>query len=284
MTKPLNINFMKQAANKVRAEGLDVLPWVVGRFYVVRRCYSFHRGILSRPQLPSGSTIFPTVNSTRAADAIRKDAVFRSVCLPAGHIVRLKEFAQSQTLTMRHGPTGFRYEDVKDGKLRDGRTVTLAQVNDIQHHPTAKSIAEDPIAIATMIKYLGYMPRTNIRMYWSFVTSASVEQRQHTGQTVQWHFDSDYYNFVFASYYLTPTDDNSGAHVMVVGSHREKPTRWLFGSVRKSDEEIESHYPQNRIVTLNGRAGEGFWQDSTCFHKALAPKYSDRLLLQIRYY
>lgn len=284
VTSP-KLKFAIQAAHKVRSEGLDVLPWVIGRFYVVRRFYSLQRRVLERdPLTPSGATIFPDINVAEAADAIRKEAVFRSARLPADYVLQLRQFAASQTLTMRNGPAGFRYEDVKDGKLNDGRKITLAQVDGIRDNLTAKAVAEDPVAKAVMRKYLGYTPRSQIRMYWSFVTSATVEERQHTGQTVEWHFDSDFYNFVFASYYLSDVDENSGAHVMVSGSHIDKPTAWLFGSVQRSDDAVRAHYPSSRVMLLEGKAGEGFWQDSSCFHKALPPKLRDRLLLQVRYY
>jgi hypothetical protein len=34
---------------------------------------------------------------------------------------------------------------------------------------------------------------------------------------------------------------------------------------------------------MEGRAGEGFFEDTLCFHKALAPAKRDRLMFQLRY-
>jgi hypothetical protein len=71
---------------------------------------------------------------------------------------------------------------------------------------------------------------------------------------------------------------------MVLGSHSEKPAGWLFGSARRSDDEIGAHYAPDRVQVIEGGPGQGFLQDSSCYHKALAPKEADRLMLHIRYY
>jgi hypothetical protein len=71
---------------------------------------------------------------------------------------------------------------------------------------------------------------------------------------------------------------------MVSGSHRSKPITWLFGSARNTDEAIESYYGKDNVVTLEGDPGTGFIEDTSCYHKALAPETADRLLLQVRYH
>jgi hypothetical protein len=199
-------------------------------------------------------------------------------------VAQLREFATSQHLFVKNGPRGFQYADVINGRLSDGQSVTLAQVAGITDHPLAQRIANDPVVMAAMTRYLGYTPKHEIRLYWSFVVDTTLEERRRTGQTVEYHFDCHSYNFAYAAYYLSDTDEDSGAHVMVIGSHREKPTAWLFGSVRQSDEAVNQLYPKNRIITITGKAGDGFWQDSSCYHKALPPKTASRLLLQVRYY
>src|SRR4051794_26661152 len=105
----------------MRSERLDVLPWIFGRFYVVRQLYRIQRKALSHsPSIPSRVTIFPTVNVKEAAEAIRKEAVFTRVRIPDDYVQQLRRFAMTQTLTMRHGPAGFQYDDVKNGRLSDG--------------------------------------------------------------------------------------------------------------------------------------------------------------------
>ena len=83
---------------------------------------------------------------------------------------------------------------------------------------------------------------------------------------------------------LVDVDAGVGAHVMVLGSHQDKPFRWVLGSARRADPSIEVHYGPERIKTITGPAGTGFIQDSSCYHKVLAPKAADRIMLHLRYY
>jgi hypothetical protein len=71
---------------------------------------------------------------------------------------------------------------------------------------------------------------------------------------------------------------------MICGSHRKKPLPWLFGSANQPDAPVESYYGSDKVLTIEGPAGTGFWQDSSCYHKALPPERGPRLLLQARYY
>jgi hypothetical protein len=71
---------------------------------------------------------------------------------------------------------------------------------------------------------------------------------------------------------------------MVSGSHRKKPVSWLFGSSRQTDAAIQSHYGSEKVLVIEGPPGTGFLQDSSCYHKALAPRSHNRLMLQIRYF
>lgn len=71
---------------------------------------------------------------------------------------------------------------------------------------------------------------------------------------------------------------------MVRGSHTRKPLTWLIGSARKSDAQIASRYTSSDVLTIEGPAGTGFLEDTSCYHKALPPLERMRLLLQIRYH
>jgi hypothetical protein len=97
-------------------------------------------------------------------------------------------------------------------------------------------------------------------------------KRKVATQTTEFHFDVHSYNFAYAAYYLLDTDRNNGAHVMITHSHKDKPTAWLFGSANQKDDVIYAHYPEDKVLIIEGMAGTGFWQDSSCYHKALPPE------------
>ncbi len=278
-------SFLTSAVGKMRRQGMGVLPYALGRFKTVRSIYSAQAHIFRGIQpTADAETIFPGHDPVKAAKAIRRDAVYLPVALPRSVVEQLKEIALTADLRS-HGVTRpFQYADVNHASLADGSPIAMAAVADFDAHPLAASIAQDPVAIAAISSYLGYTPqRANSRLFWSFAGELTVEQRRARSQTVDYHFDVHGYNFAYAAYYLTDTDRESGAHVMVVGSHSDKPATWLFGSVRQSDQRVEAYYGKDRVLCIEGPAGTGFWQDSSCYHKALAPVTHDRLLFQVRY-
>jgi hypothetical protein len=120
------------------------------------------------------------------------------------------------------------------------------------------------------------------RIWWSFATQASPEQHSKSGQT--FHYDIDGYRSVSYFFYLTDVDEDAGAHTYVRGSHRKKRLSHLL-SIRKSrsDCEIAAAYNPDDIRNICGSAGQGFAEDTFCFHKGLSPRLRDRLVLQVRF-
>jgi hypothetical protein len=138
--------------------------------------------------------------------------------------------------------------------------------------------------LAAVTEYLGYSPiGVHTRILHSPVVDGPIGARRSV-QTIDYHFDVHSYNFVYANFYLTDVEVTSGAHEMVLGSHVDKPTNWLFGTARRTDDEILAYYGPHRVKTIVGPAGTGFLQDSSCYHRVLAPSSRERLMLHIRYY
>jgi hypothetical protein len=119
-------------------------------------------------------------------------------------------------------------------------------------------------------------------LYWSFVCDATREDRLAQWQTLDYHFDVDGYSFIYANFYITPVDRDSGAHAYIRGSHKRKPSWMLLHSANQPDEVVLTHFGKESEVVVEGGVGCGFLEDASCYHKALAPKTRERLMLQIR--
>jgi hypothetical protein len=280
-------SFLSRAARRLRRDRTAVLPYALGRFHTVRRAYALQQRLFHGARaLPLEQSMFPEVDVAQAVDSIRANSVYQPVRLPSHVVKELRILAETSPLrSFDLEGREFFLNDVRDGHLSDGTVITWAHVKGIQDHPLANQIAFDPKALAVMGRYFGYTPsRADIWMFWSFAGGLTDEERRRAGQTIDYHFDVHSWNFAYAAYYLTDTDRNNGAHRMVCGSHRDKPLAWLFGSAKQPDAKVETHYPPGKVLTIEGPAGTGFWQDSSCYHKALAPKSGARLLLQARYY
>jgi hypothetical protein len=283
------MSFVKQALGRIRREGLKkMMPYALGRFHAVRTLYSAQsRALRGTKKQDLAKTIFPDVNVEKAVVDIKEKAVYLPVTLPADVVAELRKIAETADLEAisKGGKQFFHYADVKEAHLPNGELVLMGLVANAKQFPVTNRIAEDPVALSVMAGYLGYTPtRWEINLFWSFASDAALEARKIATQTTEFHFDVHSYNFAYAAYYVLDTDRNNGAHVMITGSHKDKPTAWLFGSANQKDDVVYAHYPKDRVLVIEGKAGTGFWQDSSCYHKALPPEKSERLLFQVRYF
>ena len=133
--------------------------------------------------------------------------------------------------------------------------------------------------------YLGHEPRTIVPLLsWSFASSmADDERRRLRHHVIDYHYDVEGYNFVYASFYITDCDRLSGAHVMMRRSHKRKPLRMLLGSAQASEESVYREFGRENELIIEGPAGTGFVQDTSCYHRASPPSRGDRLMLAIRF-
>jgi hypothetical protein len=265
------------------------LSYALGRFTHVRRLYGTARGLGQRlgfdPSEATGVVLFQGTDVEAMVRSLRARSVYVTPPLPHGIVSEIRRFAAASDCRRQGRPPTFKASDVAGGRLPTGELAVLADVVDADRNEAVRAVVDEPSVIRVASRYLGYTPtRHRARLIWSFVCDASNEVRESEGQTVTYHFDVENYNFVYANYYLTDVDARGGAHTMVVGTHDDKPLAWLLSSARRSDDEILKHYGADRELTLVGAAGFGFIQDSSCYHRALAPIDRARLMLQIRYF
>ena len=149
----------------------------------------------------------------------------------------------------------------------------------------ANDISRDQIILEIVESYLGNINKIDTKVQWSPVCNASDEWREYNKQTVTFHYDVHDLNFVYIFFYLTECDRNSGAHELIRGSHLNKKFfKHLIGSAKQKKEELEKDYSINDFAVIEGSAGYGFIEDTSCYHRALKPINKPRLSLQFRYH
>jgi hypothetical protein len=266
--------------------------YYLGRFQTVRRTVSALAGAKSRLrgiQLAATGDVsaspFAHLDPLVAVAQLKRDAYAPGFDLPADMVSEIATFARTATCNAPKISGEFVYGDIVGGKHPSGTSVAMAYLNSPADCPAIARLKDDPVLAAVVQRYLGFLPeRKDVRLYWSFAGDISSETRRTLFQTIDYHFDVHDYNFCYAHFYITDTDRGSGAHVLVRGSHRRKPFSWLLGSARKSDAQIASYYDPQDILLVEAPGGYGFLEDTSCYHKALAPVERDRLLLQISYH
>ncbi len=285
----MDVGFAKNILTGLRRRSLaDTLSYTLGRFHGVRRAYGLGLGMLQRRQLRADMrdevSVFDRFPISPAVEAIQRTALFAGLRLPANVVDELTAYAKATPLRPPTKTYTFAYQDVRGGKLPNGDPAILAVVVGADQHPLVRRIAEDPQVREVVSRYLGYEPKSlDIRLMWSFVCSIADETRAAASQTIDYHFDVHDYNFIYANYYISDCDARSGAHAMILTSHRDKPISWLLGSVRQGREAIRRYYGEENEFVIEGPAGTGFVQDASCYHRALAPIDRERLMLQVRY-
>ena len=244
-----------------RLRGGTLIPYTFGRFSIVRSSYSRVVGVLQSfgalERIDSaGPSIFGDLDVDEAAHCLRRDAVAVGLNIPTDTARELRDFAKNAPL--RHWRTRriFHASDVSEGRLPDGMPAVIAFVVGFNEQPAARRVAEDEGLLEVVGRHMGYAPqRVDVRALYSFAGDVSEPTRDFYGQTVRFHFDVKSLNFTYAFFYLDDVDDTTGAHEAVIGSHLDKPLRWLFASAFRDDEEIGAHYGQSRVKTIVGPAG-----------------------------
>jgi hypothetical protein len=279
---------LKSVADRIRKGDLQYL---LGRFKTVRIAYGGARRLMDRSvgheANGSATTLFGDVDVKRVIQTIREDAVFVGLELPAEIVAEIAAFGRSEPLYAGYDPAGpkFHYADVTRGRTPDGRPVPIGGIADPARCPAVQAIVNDPVLRAIVRGYLGHEPRKVMTILdWSFASDFSDEERRRLRHhVIDYHYDVGGFNFVYASFYITDTDRFGGAHVMMKRSHDKKPLRMLLGSAVASTIAVRRQYGIANEITIEGPAGTGFVQDTSCYHRATAPTRTDRLMLAVRF-
>ena len=263
-----------------------------GRFYWFRKAYSLTKrgsqapdALTDRPlPLSSNPDLFEDVSPGHCVNRLKDAGVSFGLSLPEALVQEIYEFAVNADCSRPGRDECFLIREIQEGYLANGDPVVQADVRDVSPCPIIEAISRHPKLLAVVRGYVGYTPRRVVtRLFWSMVCSHSDELRRQLYQPIDFHYDVDGYNTLNAYFYLTDTDERSGAHVVVEKSHRRKPASLKLWTRFHSDKVILKTYGKAAPMVIKGDRGFGFIVDPTCFHKILPPVDDRRLILQIRY-
>jgi hypothetical protein len=244
-------------------------------------CDNYEQNYKSINNYTTGS-ILTDVSSDQHVQSISKSSYSTDLRLSSALLTELLSAATTLPLVIKGHTNTFTLQELKSNGM-DLR-VTLATVFNSSDLKSIQKIAADQEILEVVTAYLGFQPKeVSSWLFWSFVNNTSPLQREANGQTVHFHYDVHGYNFMYVNFYLLDTDANNGAHTLISGSHCQKKLAHLLGSACLSDEAAVRFYGEDRVTVISGKAGTGFFEDTSCFHKALPPQQGDRLMLQLRY-
>jgi hypothetical protein len=276
--------------------------YILGRFHVVRQTHSFFQKMkqlvnstrslyignkfdsLTLALVENNNNIHFDYLNEEFASKVEKNAYSLGIKLDQKVVEKIVLHSKKSWLqTSSESKNAIKFDDI-DKKTDNKYNVAIGTVCDAYMISEIKSIALNSKLISVVNECLGYYPRyINTWLFWSFADTLSDEERRKQNQTIDFHYDVHGFNFLYVNFYLTNTDKNTGAHVLVKSSHTNKKVEFLLGSVRLRDAEVFNYYGKDNIITIEGNAGIGFIEDTSCYHKALSPIDGNRLMLQLRY-
>lgn len=246
--------------------------------------YKFHRNADDLSQ--KTSSVFPNIDVNAAVEAINHQSYVPGLNLPQDVVQEILDYAHSAPCyAERNSEVSFYYRDKEKAEASLGKPVRIGSYFNAEGCAAARRLETDPAILAISAKYLGAPPvHIASELWWSFPVEGTSMEQLKAAQV--FHYDLDDYRFIKFFFYLTDVDLNSGPHILIKGSHKNKKLFHQILGVRcasKPDEEIVNCYGAENLIAITGPAGLGFAEDATCFHKGMIPTQGKRLLLQIEF-
>ncbi|MBF2004236.1 MAG: phytanoyl-CoA dioxygenase family protein [Chlorogloeopsis fritschii C42_A2020_084] len=263
----------------------------------MRKLARFHSGIninnyflrsrfknYKEPAKDERDSLFPELDIDEIVKQLKVNGFYLGLNLPKNIVAEIIDFAYSHPCYGHRKPwLGFYYHQKEQIKLKLGKKFVLASYfNTALHCPAIQKLRNDPVLLAISTKYLETQPVIQgNELWWSFTSQASNSEKKRAFQ--MFHYDIDDYNFLKFFFYLTDVDETSGAHICIRGSHNKKKFTHILFHKHETDKDIIDYYGKEQLVTICGKAGFGFVEDTLCFHKGTTPTAQDRLILQIEF-
>jgi hypothetical protein len=152
--------------------------------------------------------------------------------------------------------------------------------NTYKNCEAVKAIAHDPQILAVVKEYLGAEPiLLGTQIWWSYPHVDKDNNKLDT-HVYGYHYDIDDFKFIKLFFYLNDVDEETGPHVIISGTHRQKDA--FEKKNRRISEAVAIQRYKERIHVITGKAGSGFFEDTFAYHKGMNPSRR-RLLFQVQY-
>lgn len=215
------------------------------------------------------------------------DGYYQGIRLASEPLDTLLHFAKTHPCYGDRDPEiQFTIDQQKQVESELGRSFKIASYFDSHEScETFQKLKQDPLLRAIAAEYLGHEPKYHRgELMWSFPQAVTQEEKIALAQVL--HCDINDYKTVKFFFYLTEVDLESGPHVYVKGSHRNR-NLWhqLIGQSIASipDESLIQNYGEEHVVTACGPAGFGMVGDPYVLHRGITPSKRARLLLQLEF-
>ena len=264
------------------------LVFIFGRFNFIRYLYALRSRLK-----PSSTTASPTesmfaqIEPDRVVDTLNQNGIYTDFSLPPDILQGLLDQTKTQNcfaggdLNM-----GFKIEEKSEVDRIYDKPFYVARYFNISSGWTEISqLANDPKVREIADRYIGQQAKyTGASLFWTFPiqgTSQDADQQKFS----YFHYDLDDLASLRFCFYLTDVDAENGPHLCIRGSHLKKSFFDVlnFFTRIQPGEKLSKFYGLDKFITLQGKSGTGFIEDTFCFHKGIPPQSKPRLFLQLHF-
>lgn len=146
---------------------------------------------------------------------------------------------------------------------------------DVVRAPFLLELANSPAILDIVTSFLGCKPTLSyLAVWWSYHTDKGAQEAEN------FHRDVDDWRFLKLFIYLTDVNESAGPHVYVVESSTSNKLRQIR---RFEDAEVLAAFGKERVLTITGKAGQAFLEDTFGIHKGNPIQNGNRLIFQAVY-
>lgn len=264
------------------------LVFIFGRFNFIRYLYALRSRLkLSSTTASSTESLFTQIEPDRVVDTLNQDGIYTDFSLPSDILQGLLEQTKTQNCFAGGDPNmGFKIEEKSQvDRVYDKPFYVARYFNISSGWAEISQLANDPKVREIADRYIGQQAKyTGASLFWTFPirgTSQDADQQKFS----YFHYDLDDLASLRFCFYLTDVDAESGPHLCIRGSHLKKSffdVLNLFTRIQPA-EKLSKFYGREKFLTLEGKSGTGFIEDTFCFHKGIPPLSKPRLFLQLHF-
>ena len=252
-----------------------------------KACDSFIVNLNAKRAEVDSAPVKADVSPGKIAALMESDGYFQGLRLAPTAIDSILEFAGSNTCyANQNSNCGFNIHQLQD--FRESFRGELKVASFKSPYKNCKTIADivgDPLILEVAARYLGSPPvflRAGLK--YTFPCRATEADLIANAQVL--HCDINDYKTVKVFFYISDVDLDSGPHIYLQGTHRDRRFRHqLLGQRCASvpDKALLETYGYHRLKTVCGEAGFGFACDPYTLHKGTVPRRHTRLMLQLEF-
>ena len=234
----------------------------------------------NQPLPRSAETLFPNCSPFTVVERLRRDGYASGISLPEQSLQDILNFSARAEFVPDHSPDRrVKIDLVNESNPLPGNILFRCH-NPHRACATVDGLVHDPFILDVAKGYLENEPiLLSTQIWWSYPYIPKSDTDLYTPE-YGFHHDIDDYRFLKLFIYLNDVNEERGPHVIIEGTHRKKDF-FEKGHRRLTDEQAAARYKE-RLRVMTGRAGEGFFEDTFCYHKGTNPR-KRRLILQLQY-